>query len=143
MNGGVRVLLVNLQLSDSPHNPRQRSRDLLDYLDDSPLVVEYVYNKLFRRQMLNRLLAARVLDVEVHGQQIAIVVVLQNIFNHDLPSVVVLVPSLLIEPLDAVGELVELHGLGLRVILTALRERDLVVPDVPRLAAPGSPVEEK
>ena len=58
------------------------------------------------------------LDVEIDGDQIPVSIIFQYIFGVDLPSAVVLFP--LLPPRQAPLKFLELHRLGLRVVLAAL-----------------------
>ena len=80
---------------------------------------------LLRRQVLEVLLGARVLDVEVAA-------VRQDRRSGDLPSPLVLLA--VVPPCQAVRELLELDRRGLGVVLAPLGQRLLVVPDVSRRA---------
>lgn len=101
-------------------------------------LIEDTRGKLFRRQVGDVLLAARVLKVEIAGDKAAVTIIFQHVLNLDLPRPLVFFA--LVPPGNAVGEFLELDGLGLGVVLPAFGQRLFVVPD---FLCRSTPVEEQ
>ncbi len=94
--------------------------DLVDNFRDALLFLEDVVGELFGRQMLEVGCGVGVFAVEVAavGEQFG---------GGNFPGAVVLFA--VVPPLEAIGEFLELDGLGLGVVLPAFGQRLLVVPD--------------
>ena len=95
---------------------------------NSLLLLQNRLHKLFRREVLEVLPGAGVFDVKIDGDKVLVLVVFQNVLGFDLPSLAVRLA--LVPPLQARGEFLKLHGLGLGVVLPAFGQGLLVVPDV-------------
>ena len=103
----------------------ERSFNFPHQFSNAQLFPENVVGKLFGRKVLEVHLGAGVLAVKV-------AVGVQQFFCRHLPRLIVFLA--LVPPLDAVVELVELHGLGLGVILATFGQRLFVIPDILRRA---------
>jgi hypothetical protein len=87
---------------------------------------------LFGREVFEGFGGVGVFDVEVGGEEVAGVVVFENVFCGNAPSMLVLFPLLRGEPGDAVGEFFELERLRFAVALAALPRRAVLPTTITR-----------
>ena len=92
----------------------------------------YALHQFFRRQLHQIFLPIGILDVQI-------ITVPCDLLRRNPPGPFALGPVL--PPGQAVGELLELQGLGLGVLLPSLRQGQLIVPDL--LGRPGAIEEEQ